>query len=119
MPFVSTMHACSFHTPPNPVKNVYNTRNNNAQENPNLENLMKLHQMGVITKEELREKVLAWNPNPAPTVLTPPTPSVTVTVTSPESTPPPRPRKRSADDTGNQQYPLQKKTEKYLRILKK
>ena len=40
------MDTCSFHTPPNQVKKTYNTPDN-AQAN--LENLIKLHQMGVIT----------------------------------------------------------------------
>ena len=105
------MDTCSFHTPPNQVKKTYNTPDN-AQAN--LENLIKLHQMGVITKEELREKVLAWNPNPVPTVLTTATPSVTVTVTSPESVSSARPtnKRRESDcydTTTKQQQPLKKK----------
>ena len=78
---VSTMDVASFQTPPNPVKNPYHTPKQSTQSN--LESLLKLHEMGIISKAELRAKVLAWNPNPSP-----PTPqhSVTVSVNSPPST---------------------------------
>ena len=75
----------SFRTPPNPGHNRYQTPNQkNAQST--LDSLLKLHELGIISKAELRAKVLAWNPNPSPpspsgTV----SPSVTVSVNSPPS----------------------------------
>ena len=52
-----------FYTPPNPGK--YAAPPNAAQDL--LGHLIKLHEMGVISKEELRQKVIAWKPGPTPT----------------------------------------------------
>ena len=54
----------AFYTPPNPVR-----REGAAHTKPQrtyLDSLLDLHNKGIISKEELREKVLAWTPSPSP-----------------------------------------------------
>ena len=79
---VATMDNPGFYTPPNARRVV---KSNSMDQS--FGNLIKLHEMGIITKEELRKKVLQWNPPCAlPTISPSPSPFATPPVMTTKTT---------------------------------
>ena len=93
----------SFATPPNPVRRGILTPSLSPpeQNSSDLTTLLKLHEMGIITKEDLRQRVLAYSPPAAP-VSTP-------TVQTAQSTGSPTKRKRETK-TNSKRFNKKQKT---------
>ena len=91
-----------FYTPPN-VRRTVDTK---QQQHQSLGNLIKLHEMDILTKAELRQKVLQWNPNPTRS------PPVHMTTTTTAKISPSKKRQAEnnvVDVTGDGEVPSKKK----------